>query len=484
MSAVKLCADTLSAADSRSVDASPHESSVNDTNTVASTAINCPAILIAGIASGQGKTTVTAALARYHMRHGRRVRVFKAGPDFLDPMMLQAASGAAVENLDLWMVGAARSRALLYRAAAASDLILIEGAMGLYDGDPSAADLARAFAVPVAAVIDAGAMAQTFGALALGLKQYQPIPFAGVIANRVASTGHAAMLKASLPADIPLLACIGRAELPLPERHLGLVQASELADLGMRLDALADLIEASGLTALPPAVAFEAPGDTADAQHASTLPRLLVGRRIAVARDDAFSFIYPSNLSTLEAMGATLHFFSPLADAPVPAADALWLPGGYPELHAERLAANQQWQVSVRAFHAAGKPILAECGGMMALTESLETVGGQQFPMSGLIPGKVVMQKRLAALGMQEVALPLTSEAELPVASSANGTLRGHTFHYSRFETPLQPHVRTRKAKGGGEGEAVYQTGNLTASYFHAYFASNPKAIASLFSNA
>ena len=456
-------------------------------NISTSNAINCPAILIAGIASGQGKTTVTAALARYHTRHGRRVRVFKAGPDFLDPMMLQAASGAAVENLDLWMVGAARSRALLYRAAADSDLILIEGAMGLYDGDPSAADLARAFAVPVAAVIDAGAMAQTFGALALGLKQYQQIPFAGVIANRVASTGHAAMLKASLPADIPLLACIGRAEVPLPERHLGLVQASELADLNTRLDALADLIEASGLTALPPAVAFSPQGDAAcdDAvQDASPPPRLLRGRRIAVARDDAFSFIYPSNLSTLEAMGATLHFFSPLADAPVPTADALWLPGGYPELHAERLAANQQWQASVRAFHVAGKPILAECGGMMALTESLETVGGQRFSMSGLIRGKVVMQKRLAALGMQEVALPLAADAGLSAPSSANGTLRGHTFHYSRFETPLQPvarATRAKKAKGGGEGEAVYQIGNLTASYFHAYFASNPALAASLF---
>ena len=447
--------------------------------------VNCPALLIAGIASGQGKTTVTAALARYHTRLGRRVRVFKAGPDFLDPMILAAASGAPVENLDLWMVGAARSRALLYRAASESDLILIEGAMGLYDGDPSAADLARAFAVPIAAVIDAGAMAQTFGALALGLKQYQPIPFAGVIANRVASPGHATMLKESLHADIPMLACVGRAETPLPERHLGLVQAGELKDLDARLDALANLIEASGLTALPPAVSF-AP------QTEAALPRLLAGRVIAVARDDAFSFLYPANLKTLEGMGAALTFFSPLADAAVPPADALWLPGGYPELHAERLANNAQWQASMRAFHADGKPILAECGGMMALTESMETVGGQGFSMIGLIPGKVIMQKRLAAIGMQEVVLHKERIGTDHAAATATGqaaseagssTLRGHTFHYSRFETPLQPYARTTRAKGGS-GEAVFRSGNLTASYFHAYFASNPVLTAALFTTA
>ena len=436
--------------------------------------VSCPALLIAGIASGQGKTTVTAALARYHTRNGRRVRVFKVGPDFLDPMILQAASGAPVENLDLWMVGAARSRVLLYRAACESDLILIEGAMGLYDGDPSAADLARAFEVPIAAVIDAGAMAQTFGALALGLKQYQQVPFAGVIANRVASAGHATMLKESLPADISLLACVGRAETPLPERHLGLVQASELADLTARLDALADLIEAGGLTALPPAVTF-AP------QTEAALPRLLEGCVIAVARDDAFSFLYPANLKTLEGMGASLTFFSPLADAAVPQADALWLPGGYPELHAEQLASNSQWQASVRAFHAAAKPILAECGGMMALTELLETVGGQGFSMIGLIPGKITMQKRLAAIGMQEVALPVGNEGGNDRASdTSRQPLRGHTFHYSRFESPLQPVAHATRAKGGA-GEAVYRIGNLNASYFHAYFASHPPAVAELF---
>jgi len=422
----------------------------------------CPALLLAGIASGQGKTTVTAALARYHARAGRRVRVFKVGPDFLDPMILAAASGHPVENLDLWMVGLERSRALLAQAAREADLILIEGAMGLYDGEPSAADLAIAFGVPVAAVIDAGAMAQTFGAVALGLKTYRPIPFSGVIANRVASTGHGEMIRGSLPAGLPLLALLGRAASPLPERHLGLVQASELADLEQRLDALADLVEAGGLTALPPLVDF-AP------QEQAPLSPLLAGKTIAVARDAAFSFLYPANLQTLEQLGARLAFFSPLNDEAVPAADALWLPGGYPELHAARLSANSAWRDSLRAFHAGDKPMLAECGGMMVLFDALVTVEGQQHAMAGLLPGTVSMGKRLAALGMQELAWP-----------GYPGTLRGHAFHYSRCETPMAPALRATRAKGG-EGEAVYRRAHLTASYFHAYFASNPPAAAAIF---
>ena len=427
-----------------------------------SSTVSCPALLLAGIASGQGKTTVTAALARYHARAGRQVRVFKVGPDFLDPMILAAASGQMVENLDLWMVGLERSRALLAQAALKADLILIEGAMGLYDGDPSAADLASAFGVPVAAVIDAGAMAQTFGAVALGLKTYRQIPFAGVIANRVASVGHGEMVRNSLPADIPMLALVGRAAAPLPERHLGLVQASELADITQRLDALADLIEASGLTALPPAVAF-AP------QEQAAPPPLLAGKTVAVARDAAFSFIYPANLDTLRGLGAELVFFSPLADEPVPPADALWLPGGYPELHATQLSANGNWRQSLHEFRAADKPLLAECGGMMVLFDSLTTVEDVSHAMAGLLRGHVSMGKRLAALGMQELAWP-----------GHAGTLRGHAFHYSRCETPLQPALRATRAKGG-DGEPVYRLGNLTASYFHAYFASNPPAAAAIF---
>lgn len=190
---------------------------------------------------------------------------------------------------------------------------------------------------------------------------------------------------------------------------------------------------------------------------------------IAVARDAAFSFIYPSNLATLIGMGAQLTFFSPLVDEPVPAADALWLPGGYPELHAEKLSGAARWLSSLRSFCAAGKPVLAECGGMMALAESLETVDGKTYAMGGLLPGRTVMQKRLAALGMMGVALNDKSEL-----------IRGHAFHYSRFETTLKPWRRATRTRDAQPGEAVYREGSITASYFHAYFASNPLAVATM----
>lgn len=430
---------------------------------VSGSALSCPALLVAGCASGQGKTTVTAALARHHVRAGRRVRVFKAGPDFIDPMMLEAASGAPVYNLDCWMVGIEASRALLAEAAADADLILVEGAMGLFDGGPSAADLAAAFGVPVAAVIDAGAMAQTFGAIAKGLKEYRPVPFAGVIANRVAGPSHTGMLAASLPPDIALLAALPKAARSFPERHLGLVQAGELAGLSAMLDALADLVGDSGYTALPPAVTFTA----CDLRQPV---RALSGRRVAVARDAAFSFLYRANVDCLADMGAELVFFSPLADEAVPHADALYLPGGYPELHAPRLAGNRRWLDSLRAFAAAQRPLLAECGGMMVLFDTLVTRDGIAHAMAGLLPGAVTMRERLCALGLQSLALP-------------QGELRGHTFHYSQLDTPLEPAWRCTP-HGRGTGELVFRHGSVTASYLHAYFPSNPTAAAALLTGA
>ncbi len=432
--------------------ASPHST---DTPAV----LNCPALLVSGCASGQGKTTVTTALARYHARAGRRVRVFKTGPDFIDPMILEAASGAPVYNLDCWMVGIEGSRALLAAAARTADLILVEGAMGLYDGDPSAADLAVTFGVPVAAVIDAGSMAQTFGAVAKGLKEYRAVPFAGVIANRVASAGHARMLAASLPTDIAMLAMLPKTVRPFPERHLGLVQAGELVELSAILDELADLMQESGYTVLPPAVSFTQPA-------ASVPNALLAGRRIAIARDAAFSFLYRANLDWLSEMGAELVFFSPLADEAVPASDTLYLPGGYPELHASQLAGNRRWLESMRAFVAAQKPLLAECGGMMVLFDTLTTLDGVEHAMSGLLPGKVSMQKRLAALGLQSLTLP-------------QGELRGHSFHYSQLATPLAPAFECVPRRYG-KGEFIYRRGNLTASYLHSYFPSNPAAAVAL----
>ena len=421
------------------------------------------ALLLAAVASGQGKTTVTAALARKLVRLGQRVRVFKCGPDFIDPMLLERASGAPVRSLDLWMVGKELCSQQLAQAAAEADVILIEGVMGLYDGTPSSADLAREFGVPVMAVIDAGAMAQTAGALVLGLRDYGPVEMAGVIANRVASEGHAKMVATSLR-DIPLFATLPKQARSLPERHLGLVLPGEVNDIDQLLDELADqlVFDQAAWDSLRPVDLGAAPAAT------QTEP-LLAGKTIAIARDTAFMFIYPANLDTLRALGATLKFFSPLADEAVPAeADAVYLPGGYPELHAAQLSQAGNWQASIRAAHAAGTPIVAECGGMMAVADTLADQSGAVWKMAGLLPGAVAMQPRLAGLGSQGLPTP-------------QGILRGHTFHYSKLATDVAPAAYTSKHPSAIQGEAWYRAGSLSASYFHAYFPSNPAASAALF---
>ena len=423
----------------------------------------CPALLIAAPASGQGKTTVTAALARLHTRQGRRVTVFKCGPDFLDPQIHAVASGRPCQNLDLGMCGEADARWRLARAAADSDLIIIEGVMGLFDGTPSAADIACRFNIPVMAMIDAGAMAQTFGAVAHGLATYRPeLPFAGVLANRVGSERHSAMARDSLPAGMGWFGALPRKpEAALPERHLGLLQAAEITDLESRLDLLADALAASATVDLPKPVNFAA-------APAPNIAPLLAGKRLAIARDAAYGFIYPANLETLAKLGAELHFFSPLAGDPLPACDAIWLPGGYPELHADRLSQNHTLWAALNVHVAAGKPLLAECGGMMSLFEEVIDKAGVSHRFGGLLPGRSVMQKRLAALGTQLTELP-------------EGRLSGHTFHYSKSETPLVPLAQAITIDGRS-GEAIYRQQRLTASYVHFYFPDNPVAVAALFS--
>lgn len=422
---------------------------------------HCPAMLIAAAASGQGKTTVTAALARLHARQGRRVTVFKCGPDFLDPQIHAVASGRACYNLDLGMCGEDDARIRLARAAADSDLILIEGVMGLFDGQPSAADIACLFGIPVLALIDARAMAQTFGAVAHGLATYRPgLPFAGVLANRVGSPYHTDLLRNSLPAGMGWFGAVPRSDDSLPERHLGLLQAAEIADLAGRLDRLADALAASASVGLPPPVHFAAPA-------APPLPALLAGCRVAIARDAAYGFIYPANVDTLRELGAEICFFSPLAGDALPDCDALWLPGGYPELHAAVLSTRRDLWQALASHVAAGGPLLAECGGMMSLFDELVDREGERHTLAGLLPGRAVMQQRLAALGMQVADLP-------------EGTLSGHTFHYSKSDTPLAPLCRARRP-AGGDGEAIYRQGSITASYVHFYFPGNPPAVARLF---
>jgi len=283
-----------------------------------------------------------------------------------------------------------------------------------------------------------------------------------VLANRVASDSHAELLRNSLPAGMAWYGAVFRQEenAALPARHLGLVQAQELADLDARLDSMADAIAKTASAELPAAVVFY----PAEPQHAPE--KLLAGKRIAIARDAAFSFLYRANIDCLTALGAELIYFSPLTDSELPICDAVYLPGGYPELHLAVLANNVSLKKSIGKHHAEHKPLLAECGGLLYLLDSLTDKNGQQAPMLGLLRGDAVMQNKLANLGLHSVVLP-------------EGEVRGHTFHHSQTTSTLTPLTMTQGKRG--KAEPVYRDKKLLASYLHMYFPSNPTAIARLF---
>ncbi|WP_284378210.1 cobyrinate a,c-diamide synthase [Litoribrevibacter albus] len=428
---------------------------------------SCPALFLAAPASGQGKTTVSAALARMLKRQGKVVRVFKTGPDYLDPQILHQASGEPVEQLDMWMAGEAYCQTKLFEAARDADLILIEGAMGLFDGEPSSADLAARFGVPIALVMDVKGMAQTAAAVATGLVNFRDdVQFAGLIANNCGSERHRQLIEDALPENLPLLAHLARSEdVALPERHLGLVQASEVTDeLEIRLNNGADWLEQAGLADLlarVPSVDFHM-------AEMSDVPELLKGQRIAIAKDEAFSFIYDANLRLLEEMGAELSFFSPIHSNVLPEADALWLPGGYPELHAEKMAQNQPMIEQIQTFHQSGKAILAECGGFLYCLETLTDLDEQQYPMLGILTGHGAMRGKRGCQGMQTAPLP-------------EGEIRAHAHHRSRSADTDEPIAHGRRQRHPAPGEAIYRSKHLTASYLHLFFPSNPEAVAKLF---
>ena len=452
--------------------------------------VMCSALIIAAPHSGSGKTTVTAALARYHRNQGRKVTVFKVGPDFIDPMILRQASGELVYQLDLWLVGEQGCQELLYRAAQESDLILIEGVMGLFDGSPSSADLAQYFNIPVLGVIDAKAMAQTFAAVTFGLAKFREnLPFSGVIANRVNTERHAELLSNSLPDEFHFYGRMPKDDnITLPERHLGLVQAQELADIDTQLDQAASHMANTDLIDLPAKVEFFT---IENDKKKKLIHQALLGTKIIIIRDSAFSFIYAANIAFLEQAGAELSYCSALTDTHLPQGDILYIPGGYPELYAEKLMNNVTFLSDVRDFSASNKPIIAECGGMLYLLDQLTDMLGQKFSMLGLMPGKAVMQKKLAAIGSQQVDLSSldnktvkTDDAAITEnndGNMANNIMRGHSFHYSRAEIDLEPISQTTHHPSERAGEFVYQHNNILASYMHWYFPSNPSLTLRLF---
>ncbi|AJQ92164.1 cobyrinate a,c-diamide synthase [Gynuella sunshinyii] len=438
------------------------------------TSVQCPALFLTAPASGQGKTTVTAALARYLRDQGKRVRVFKTGPDYLDPQILEQASGQPVEQLDLWMAGPDYCRQMLFDAASEADFILIEGAMGMFDGEPSSADLAALFGIPMVIVMDVKGMAQTAAAVASGLAHFRSdIRCAGLIANNCASERHRQLIVDALPDDLPLLATLVRdPAISLPERHLGLVQASEVRDeLEQRFGHGVQALLAGGIdhATLTHPVSFTSTTLSSGDTHPNELAgHPLEGIRIGIARDAAFSFIYSANLRQLTALGAQYAFFSPLQDQTLADFDALWLPGGYPELHAAALAANQPMKTAIQQFFQQDKPVLAECGGMLYCLETLTDLDQQTFPMLGLLNGQGMMRGKRGCQGMQTAVLP-------------EGDIRGHAHHRSRSEGTPEPISYGRRQRHPAPGEAIYRHRGLTASYLHLFFPSNPVATAQLF---
>ena len=419
-----------------------------------------PGLLISAAASGSGKTTLTLGLIAAFRAQGVVVQPFKCGPDYIDPAFHGAAAGRASFNLDSWAMGADRI-AVLTQGAQGADLVIGEGAMGLFDGvarpgetgTGASADIAALTGWPVIAVIDCSGQAQTAAAVAMGLARYRPdVTLAGVILNKIASPRHEALVRAGFAsAGIPVLGALPRqTSISLPERHLGLVQAEEMPRLTEMLAELGRFVAAHcDLAALR---ALAGGGLTVAASTRVPPP----GERIALARDAAFSFIYPHLLADWRAAGATILPFSPLQDeAPDPTATVCWLPGGYPELHAGALAAATRFRAGLTAF-ARSRPVHGECGGYMALGAGLVAVDGTRHQMAGLLGLETSFAKRRMHLGYR-LAQPHVLLPGLPLGTA----LRGHEFHYATILSQPDPALAMVQDATGAE---VAETGSWRAT--------------------
>ncbi len=451
--------------------------------------------VVAAPSSGSGKTTVTLSLLAALKKRGLTVQPFKTGPDYIDPSHHARVTGTNSYNLDTWMLSAEVNRRVLDRFAAPADVCVVEGVMGLFDGvdgvrpDGSTGYLASQLGLPVVLVVDARSMARSAAALVKGFTDFDPsLNFAGVIWNRVGSPTHRRILDEALAAcgGPRVLGAYGREEgISMPERHLGLVTPEEMelpADWTGRLARLAE--ESVDIDALLKATAM-APISTAamptamPAAASTTVPAAAKSvRKIAVARDRAFCFYYEENFTLLRELGAELIFFKPTeGDSVPPEADALYLGGGYPELHAEMISKNTAFIDGIRRMHAERKPIYAECGGFMTLCSSMETPDGEHFEMAGLFPAKVRMQTRGFRLGYREV----TGTGKNPAAGLV---VRGHEFHYSKIEEMSDEVERgwaVRNARGEAMASEGYLAGTTLGGYMHLHFGSNPKAAAKIF---
>jgi cobyrinic acid a,c-diamide synthase len=429
-------------------------------------------LIVAAPASGSGKTVVTLALLRHFAAAGVRVASAKVGPDYIDPAFHAAAGGGECLNLDPWAMRPATLAGIVGRLAGEADLILCEGVMGLFDGATattgSTADIAAAGGWPVLLVVDARAQAASAAAVVRGFAGHRPdVAVGGVVFNRVGGERHARVLgeacAASLP-DVPVLGCLPRADdLALPERHLGLVQAAEHPDLGAFLDLAAGLVEAHVDLAAVAAMARPWRGLPAVAPAAVPLPP--PGQRIAVARDEAFAFAYPLTLAGWRSAGAEVVPFSPLADQPpAPDADAVYLPGGYPELHAGRLAAAGRFLEGLRRAAERDAAVFGECGGYMVLGDGLIDAAGRRHSMAGLLPVETSFAERRLHLGYRRATLI----DDTPLGR--HGTrFRGHEFHYARIvdESGERRLFDCDNADGEPAGPAGLIRGTVFGSFVH-----------------
>ncbi|WP_080836951.1 cobyrinate a,c-diamide synthase [Cohnella massiliensis] len=463
-------------------------------------------LVVAGTGSSVGKTTVTIGLMAALRRIGLTVQGFKCGPDYIDPTYHTYVTGRKSRNLDSWMCGPEAVKEIYVRGRAGADISIIEGVMGLYDGkDPrsnegSAAHISRLLNAPVLLVVGCQSVARSAAAIVKGfqLMSEEGSRIVGVFANKVGSEHHFRLVKEAVEQEcgIPVLGYMLREEgIEMPERHLGLVPAIERGELeplierlsgriaaNADLDRLVELATAPELDVAPdlfaPPAGYAASVQPTAAESAQVAPpdvraaAASAAPALAIALDSAFHFYYPENLELLERFGARLVYFSPLAGEGVPEeADGLYIGGGFPEEFAAQLAERHAAKESVRARIEGGLPTLAECGGYMFLTESIENTRGERYPMVGVVPGRVRMQPRLAALGYREAA---GSQGNFLLAP--NERARGHEFHYSVYEAPAErelPYAYETTGMRGTKREG-YRLPHLVAGYTHLHFASNP----------
>jgi cobyrinic acid a,c-diamide synthase len=439
-------------------------------------------LILAAPASGSGKTLVTAGLLRHLRQRGWRVAPAKAGPDYIDPTFHAAASGTSCVNLDPWAMRPATLNRLVAQLEATADIVLCEGVMGLFDGTGpdgeagSSAALARLTGWPVVLVVDASGQGASAAALVGGFARHDPsVPLTGVLFNRVAGPRHGALVTAALARHLPELPCLGtlpqQPEMALPARHLGLVPAGERAAaeaaIAAAAAAVAAHVDVERLIALVRRATADRSAGILPACRQDAGARLLppLGARIAVARDDAFLFIYPAVLHGWRRLGVELSFFSPLADEPPdPTAGAVYLPGGYPELHAGRLAAAERFLAGLRLAAAAGKAVYGECGGYMVLGETLTDAEGRVHRMAGLLPLATSFAARKLHLGYREATL--LQDGPLGPAGSR---FRGHEFHYAttRAAADDAPLFALADASGSRLGAGGLIRGSVIGSFIH-----------------